>query len=249
MGAWGTAIFSDDTAADIRDDFKDHISDGLSCAEATERILEEWRDSIGDPDDGPVIWLALAATQWRLGRLMPHVKQKAVEIIDSESNLERWEGKDREKRRKVLERLRAQLQSEQPKPRVIPKRFRDSCDWEIGELIAYTTLSNDKVLFRVIGFHVDNGGKSPICELLDWKGREIPNEKDLRSVGIKKREHAGGALLISQFIIGRVIERELPANRVQRVGIRLRPAQQLRRPVLYLWRYLDRVLKDDFDVE
>ena len=36
MGAWGTAIFADDLAADIKGDFRDLIGDGLSAPKAVE---------------------------------------------------------------------------------------------------------------------------------------------------------------------------------------------------------------------
>jgi hypothetical protein len=42
MGAWGTAIFSDDTARDIRDEFRDLIGEGLSTEQATEKLLSEY---------------------------------------------------------------------------------------------------------------------------------------------------------------------------------------------------------------
>ena len=60
MGAWGTAIFSDDTAADIRGDYKDYIGDGLSPIAGKEKILLEWKEFLNDPDEAPVIWLSLA---------------------------------------------------------------------------------------------------------------------------------------------------------------------------------------------
>ena len=41
MGTWGTGIFSDDNAADLRDDYRDFIGDGLSSREATDRLLAE----------------------------------------------------------------------------------------------------------------------------------------------------------------------------------------------------------------
>ncbi|MEI6521345.1 MAG: hypothetical protein WCO98_15110, partial [bacterium] len=145
MGAWGTAIFSDDIASDIRNDYKDLIGDGLSPSEATNKILTEWDASIDDSDDGPVIWLALAVTQWKIGCLEERVKNKAIEVIDSGSNLERWTGRDKEKRRIVLEKTKIQLESPQPATKKIPKRFKDHCDWKIGEVIAYTTLSKDKI--------------------------------------------------------------------------------------------------------
>lgn len=78
MGAWGTALFSDDTACNVRDDYRDQIGEGLSGPEATDRLLNEWRETLRDPDDGPVFWLALAATQWRCGRLESRVKEEVV---------------------------------------------------------------------------------------------------------------------------------------------------------------------------
>jgi hypothetical protein len=50
VGTWGPAIFSDDLAADIRGEFKDHIGDGMSAEEATAVLLDEYRESIADPD-------------------------------------------------------------------------------------------------------------------------------------------------------------------------------------------------------
>ena len=83
MGAWGPALFSDDTATDGRDDYRDHVGDGLSGSAATDRLLSEWRSTLSDPDEGPVFWLALAATQWKCGRLEPRVLEKALEVIST----------------------------------------------------------------------------------------------------------------------------------------------------------------------
>lgn len=51
LGAWGTAIFLDDIACDIRDDYKELIGDGLSSEEATKRLIIEYSDVIEDEDD------------------------------------------------------------------------------------------------------------------------------------------------------------------------------------------------------
>ena len=70
MGVWGTSIFSDDLAADLRGDYRTMIGDGLSGPEATDRLLKSWMPSPDkDPDLAPVFWLALAVTQWKCGRL------------------------------------------------------------------------------------------------------------------------------------------------------------------------------------
>jgi hypothetical protein len=89
MGTWGPAIFSDDTASDIRGDYKDLLGDGLSPSDATDRILLEWKDSIDDSDEQSVVWLALAVIQWKLGRLEERIKDKAIEVINSGCDLER----------------------------------------------------------------------------------------------------------------------------------------------------------------
>jgi hypothetical protein len=66
MGAWGTGLFSDDIACEVRDFYVDLIGDGLTGPEATKALLLEWSSSLNDPDVSPVFWLALAATQWKV---------------------------------------------------------------------------------------------------------------------------------------------------------------------------------------
>ena len=43
MGVWGTAIFSDDTACDIRDEYSALLISGISDEEAEERSVREAR--------------------------------------------------------------------------------------------------------------------------------------------------------------------------------------------------------------
>jgi len=260
MGAWGTALFSDDTACDVRDDYRDHVGDGLSGPEATDRLLHDWQQSLHDPDEGPVFWLALAATQWRCGRLESRVQEKALAVIADGSNLRPWaeQPKHLEKRKAVLAKLAEQLRSPQPAQKRIAKRFRDQCDWEVGALIGYRLSSGKYALIRVIDYHSDKGGTSPICELLDWVGDDIPPREVLQTLPVRE---TGPAAIdrqpgeIIRFMIGRTSERELPRDRVRRLGIKLEPAQRrpprgLRQapwPVrAYLWRSLDAALAQDF---
>src|SRR5713101_9254352 len=91
MGAWGTAIFSDDTAADTRDTFTDFVAQGLTPGEATKRLLAESADILADEDDACVFWLALAGTQWKLGRLIDRVRDRALKIIDYGVDLRRFQ--------------------------------------------------------------------------------------------------------------------------------------------------------------
>jgi hypothetical protein len=241
MGAWGTALFSDDTAADVRDGYRDLIGDGFTSPQATDALLKEWGDALGDLDEASVFWLALASSQWQCGRLESRVKSKALKIIEEGSDLRRWRDNPKllKKREAVLAKLQAQLLSPQPPEKKISKRYRNTCDWEVGEVIGYRLLSRKQFLFRVIGFHTDKGGTSPVCEMLDWAGAELPSEEVVKGLMGKGK----------QFMLGRLKEKELPVERIIRLGVN---SESNRKPGGYtvlLWSRLDQQLRDFLGVE
>jgi hypothetical protein len=248
MGVWGTAVFSDDTACDVRDSYIELVGDSLSGPEATKRLLSEWSQSLEDPDEAPVFWLALASTQWKCGRLEPHVLQQALNVIDGGSDLARWDAgsRDHKKRKAVLEKLRAQLISPHPPEKRIPRRFRDWNSWAVGDLIAYRLLSGRFIIWRVIGHHTDRGGTSPVCELLDWVGADVPSRLRLRLLRIRKSNRVPP---ITQLMVGRATEKERPDGRLQHLEINHRPSQRLWDHAVTSWRFLDRFLQEHFDLE
>lgn len=85
MGAWGIGIFSNDTAADVREDFRGLVAAGVSAADAAARLHEEYGVG-GDADYDADFWLGLAAAQHRLGHVDGEVLRRAIDIIDSEQN-------------------------------------------------------------------------------------------------------------------------------------------------------------------
>lgn len=118
MGTSGVALFADDTACDVRDEFIDLLASGMESGEATKALTEGWAAEIADVDDGPVFWLALAATQWKYGCLQAKVQSRAIDVIDRGVDLARWQGAaDQKRRQAVLLALREQLLSPQPKRR------------------------------------------------------------------------------------------------------------------------------------
>jgi hypothetical protein len=117
MGTSGTAIFSDDTAADVRHDFVDLLRHGMQADEALTTLMRDWSSAIADADDGPVFWLAVAATASGYGCLTDDIKQRALAVIDDGADLSRWSGKQLDKRRAVLAELKGKLLGSQPKPR------------------------------------------------------------------------------------------------------------------------------------
>jgi hypothetical protein len=241
MGAWGTALFSDDTAADVRDGYRDLIGDGFTSTEATDSLVKEWGDTLNDSDEASVFWLALASTQWQCGRLETRVKSKALKIIEEGSDLRRWHDDPKllKKREAVLAKLKGQLLSPQPPEKRIPKRYRNTCDWDVGEVIGYRLLSGRQFVFQVIGFHTDKGGTSPVCEMLDWYGTELPSEQVVKTIKGKGQ----------QFMLGRLKEKELPVERVTRLGVKTESNRKPDSYTVLLWSHLDQQLRDVFGVE
>ncbi len=165
MGAWGPEIFQNDTSSDVRDTFRDLVGWGYSPAEATAHLLNEFGD---DPD----VWLALAVTQWKRGWLQESVKAKALQVIDSGEDVQRYSenAKLTKNRTNVLAKTRALLESPQPAAKPLPKRkrFKETNGWAVGELISFQMSSGKYVVFRVCGHYDKYNGKRAILELLDY---------------------------------------------------------------------------------
>lgn len=121
MGAWGTDLFDDDTALDMRADFEELLEDGYSVPEATARILEEYEEMYDDEEDQRAdICLILAALQMEQHELQPEIKARALEIIANGEGLELWAdvrdgGETLAERKAVHEALRQQLLAHQNK--------------------------------------------------------------------------------------------------------------------------------------
>jgi len=263
MGTWGTGIFSDDLAADLRGDFRDLIGEGVSPEEATARLVAENRPD-EDPDDGPAFWLALAATQWRLGRLLGPVRDRALEIIAEGSGLKRWEREaspaDVRKRRAVLEKLREELLTEPPSPKRVPKRFVRETQFVVGDVIGYRLGSGRIALLKVTGIHSDKGGRLPVVEVLDWKGVEPPSQKSAVAAQFLRPGTDAKGHFTTRFLLAQKSAKDDPSSRVQLVA-RGAAVETLPRPesLHYLgpdfgqrivwWIELDDYLRDGFGID
>ncbi|MGN6507444.1 MAG: hypothetical protein ACTHM6_17955 [Tepidisphaeraceae bacterium] len=246
MGTWGTAIFSDDLAADIKGEFRDLIGDGLSGPEAVSRLTAKYRKSLEDDDEAAVFWLALAAIQWKLGRLDDRTKQNALDVINRGTDLARWDDpKNLKARTKVLEKLKTQLLSPQPRAKKVPRRIRSNNQWVVGEVIAFRLLSGKWTLLRTIGHHTDYGGRSAVCELLDSSTAEVPPADVINRLPV--RQGVTGRRL-SQFLFQEP-RKKADQARVVRLGVLSQPAQKLGGYTVLVWPFVDRQMKTLFGLK
>jgi hypothetical protein len=51
----------------------------------------------------------------------------------------------------------------------------------------------DYVVLRMLDQHIDQGGACPVCELLDWRGSEIPATGLPNTIAVREfRDYGGG---------------------------------------------------------
>ncbi len=246
MGTLGTALYADDLAADLRDDFKDAAGEGLSPAAIVDRLVAAHVSSAADADESATFWLVLADMGWRLGRLDERALTRALALIDSGSDLARWDQpQDRAKRAAVLARVRDQLRTPPPPPQRIAKRRVATTTWEVGDVIAFRLLSGRQTLLRVIDHHDDKGGRLAVCELLDWIGEEIPSVGDLDRLGVRLQP---GRNPVAAFGFCQPRSKAGQA-RITPTGLRSNPAQSRRGITAFcLWPQLDRLLQRCFGI-
>jgi hypothetical protein len=177
VSAWGPALFCDDTACDVRDEYRALIEDGTDDAAAMRRILDSYADALEDPDDGPVVWLALAFTQSKIGRLDQNVAARALEIIDNHDGMSRWfeQGPKLEARRRAaLAKVRAQLTGPQPARKKLRPPWRHVTTLQAGDVLAYHTTAGPYLLLRVARIDDNRNAAAPILVLLDFARPRIP---------------------------------------------------------------------------
>ena len=218
MGAWGPAIFSDDTASDLREDYRDAIAAGLAPAAATDKIVAQYSPRADDPAYAASVWLALAVTQWSLGRLEERVRDAALAAIDDGSAVTAWLGSKAEaRRRQILADTRAKLLSPQPEPRPVRRNLPCTFDWEPGELVAYRTLSGAEIILQIQQLHTDKGGVYPSLEVLDWRGPRLPAAEVIDALPFARATPAYLASLHRSFSAP---DRVLDLSRIMLLGLK-----------------------------
>ncbi|MBE5783231.1 MAG: hypothetical protein E7329_07975 [Clostridiales bacterium] len=152
MGTWGTGIYQNDVADDVKTLYMAELRSGKSSQEAYEYVVNVLGEIMDDPDEAPDFWFAMADTMWNCGCLTDEVKEKALMYLDRNDDLERWHAagqKAAKNREKALSDLREKLLSPMPAPRIYRKPNLYICPWQIGDVFLYPL---DSDIARSMGF-------------------------------------------------------------------------------------------------
>jgi hypothetical protein len=188
LGTWGTDLFADDMACDIRDHYRQLIEDGVEDGAATRLMLEKFRAYLEEPDG--IALIAFAVTQSKLGRLDPDIRDRALAVLDGGADLGEWERenpKQLAKRRTVLEKARAQLTGPQPARKRLRPPKRATAGLAAGDVLAFA-LHRRLALLRVVRVRSHRRGETPVLEELDFSGTEVPSQDALERLGPKTED-------------------------------------------------------------
>ena len=112
MRAYGTGIFENQLALEVRTAFVASMREGSSVFVAAEKLLEFHAASLHDPTRAPAILFALAALQLEHGVISAPLRKRVLTWINSGESLDSWSAASPEilAVRKVIEQeLRAKL--------------------------------------------------------------------------------------------------------------------------------------------
>lgn len=199
MGTWGVGLYSNDCACDVRDTYMGFLKDQMPNNEAYLKMLDRFGEYIGDEEE-PLFWYAFADTQWKVGRLVPEVREKALGWIGKEGGIDPWiESKNGGAGwKKTLEKLKTKLESPQPLEKKIrkPQEYVQN-PWEVGDLYAFQFQSEESkqkglfgkfLVFQKIGDEEwKDSGKIWKCsriQVFDRAFERIPELTDLNEVRI-----------------------------------------------------------------
>jgi hypothetical protein len=224
VGVIGTRLYDDDTAADVRDQWRDMVASGIDPVEATSRLIAEFGQELEDPDIAGPFWLALADTEWRAGRLEPRVLEHARGVISGPDDLNRWSGRDRERRANVLAEIGERLERPQPPARRLapPRTERPPTDLVPGDVLAWRLPGGLNVLIWVVTLG-EYLGTVPVCALLDWRGDTPPGEDEIRTLPTRKSAQG-----LEHFYLVQAGPRDKAPAAVAHLG-RLRPEDKGRK--------------------
>ncbi len=134
MGIWGSELYQNDISLDVKEQFEEMFFKGKTVQDITKQLIDDFESIMGNPDEEPLFWFALADTQWNLGVLLPKVKEQTLRLIEKNQMpsvviKEQW--------KKVLYDLQNKLTSPLPLVKKNVKKNLYKCQWKIGDVFAY----------------------------------------------------------------------------------------------------------------
>ena len=144
VGTWGIGLFANDTAADLRDDFRSVVRAPWNGDRRVAWAIARYPSATDPADtDYPVLWLAITDLFWTYGIDHPETFSRAEQVIADGTDLAalRLLGmapRDLDRRARVLAGLAERWRT--PNPEARPRRVLASAQrfmLDVGDVLAY----------------------------------------------------------------------------------------------------------------
>ena len=141
MAIDGVKIIDSDSGYDIYNNITERYKDG----EDIEKIRQDWLNEEAnfciDELFAEIYWTAFAYSLWKIGYPKDEVRTKALQLIEQGAT-PLWneiDSKAQKQRQKALDKLKLQLQEDNPKPLVKPAPKKPKTPYfEVGDVLAIT---------------------------------------------------------------------------------------------------------------
>jgi hypothetical protein len=216
MGAWGAGLYQNDVALDVRGAYRDCRSLGFS-GERLAALVLDMAGAIGGEDEG-VATLALADLLWRDGMLDAGRRQGALDLAVRRGGVIDFDDPAlRRSHAKTLSALAVRLASPQRTPaRATAGPYVEQSDFAVGEALAFPDGAGGWWLLRVVTPYTRFGGRSPVVEVLDWRGTKLPDAATVAGLAWRRLHDAVilGAARQAETLAALIDAGRLPAGAV-----------------------------------
>src|SRR5690606_20313582 len=123
-------------------EFFNLYNDGLDVAEISKKLIADNQEIINDKDDCNNFWFALAKAQWECKQLDKEIFNLVKKVVETGADIEVWrqldaDEKDIKKRKIVLDKFLADLQTERPKAKSRKKNIIRQPVFDKGDCLTF----------------------------------------------------------------------------------------------------------------
>lgn len=157
MGAWNCSINGNDTAQDLIYEYR-AVFYYNDVDTAVRKIYDYVTGYIWD-DEMPDFIYSLADFMWRKGILTDEIKNKAIEMMDSDYGMEVWKESGEKiynKRKKILNDFKQKLLSPQPLKKKISLKMNIQPIFNEGDIITFKIETKNLDCSQYINFDLKN---------------------------------------------------------------------------------------------
>ncbi|MBL8312039.1 MAG: hypothetical protein JNL19_16580 [Burkholderiales bacterium] len=124
--------------ADVVGFITDRLKAGDALLLAVDKAKAKFAELDDDPDEGPLLWMAIAHAQWKWGAVDAITLARVRQDIETGRGLDRWrdDGKTLSQRQVALNAFLARIESPNPKPSAIPKLVVRRAPFRAGDCLA-----------------------------------------------------------------------------------------------------------------